>query len=105
MLQIDNSTPKNRILAEHMAKREPAVILLGDLNATPDSEVMKRMRKTWDDPTADSGMTFPANKPDRKIDYVLPPKGHRWEVVSAKVIDEPVASDHRPVVVELRLKP
>jgi endonuclease/exonuclease/phosphatase (EEP) superfamily protein YafD len=79
-------------------------MVLGDLNATPDSEVMKRMAETWDDATADAGLTFPANKPDRKIDYVLLPKGHAWEVVSAKVVDEPVASDHRPVVVELKWK-
>ena len=87
-----------------MAKPTPAVLLLGDLNATPDSEVMKRMSELWVDPTKDAGFTFPANKPDRKIDYVLLPKGHGWEVVSAKVIEEPVASDHRPVVVELKWK-
>jgi endonuclease/exonuclease/phosphatase family metal-dependent hydrolase len=102
--RLKQSAEVNRVLADHIAKREPAVILLGDLNATPDSQVMKRMRETWDDPTADAGMTFPADKPDRKIDYVLLPKGHGWKVVSARVVDEPVASDHRPVVVELRLK-
>jgi endonuclease/exonuclease/phosphatase family metal-dependent hydrolase len=102
--RLKQSAEINRILAEHVGKREPAAILLGDLNATPDSETMKRMRETWQDVTADAGMTFPADKPDRKIDYVMLPKDHGWEVVSAKVMDEPVASDHRPVVVELRWK-
>jgi endonuclease/exonuclease/phosphatase family metal-dependent hydrolase len=94
----------NRLLKDAMAQREPAVMLLGDLNAKPNGEVMKMMRESWDDLTAAAGDTFPAEKPDRKIDYVLLPKGHGWEVVSAKVVDEPVASDHRPVVVELRWK-
>jgi endonuclease/exonuclease/phosphatase family metal-dependent hydrolase len=94
----------NRLLKDAVGKREPAVILLGDLNAKPDGEVMTMMKEFWDDPTADAGNTFPADKPDRKIDYVLLPKGHNWEVLSARVIDEPVASDHRPVVVGLRWK-
>jgi endonuclease/exonuclease/phosphatase family metal-dependent hydrolase len=94
----------NRILAPHISKKQPAVVLLGDLNATPDSKVMTQMREQWDDVTADAGHSFPADKPDRKIDYVLLPKGHEWKVASAKVLEEPVASDHRPVVVELRWK-
>ena len=102
--RLKQAAELDRILADHIAKREPAVLLLGDLNATPDSEVMKRLGERWEDATARSGMTFPADKPDRKIDYVLLPKGHGWEVVNAKVIDEPVASDHRPVVVELKWK-
>jgi endonuclease/exonuclease/phosphatase family metal-dependent hydrolase len=94
----------NRLLKDAMSKPTPAVLLLGDLNAKPDGQVMTLMRELWEDPTADAGMTFPADKPDRKIDYVLLPKGHKWTVVSAKVVDEPVASDHRPVVVELQWK-
>jgi endonuclease/exonuclease/phosphatase family metal-dependent hydrolase len=94
----------NRLLKDQMGKPSPAVLLLGDLNATPDSEVMKRMSELWVDATKDIGFSFPADKPDRKIDYVLLPKGHQWEIVSAHVIDEPVASDHRPVVVELKWK-
>jgi endonuclease/exonuclease/phosphatase family metal-dependent hydrolase len=92
----------NRLLNDATSKPTPAVLLLGDMNAKPDGEVMTMMREFWDDPTAQSGNTFPADKPDRKIDYVLLPKGHKWSVVSAKVLDEPAASDHRPVVVELR---
>jgi endonuclease/exonuclease/phosphatase family metal-dependent hydrolase len=102
--RLPQAAELDRILREHATKREPPVMLLGDLNATPDSEVMNRLRATWEDATAKAGMSFPADKPDRKIDYVLLPKGHGWEVVSGKVVDEPMASDHRPVVVELRWK-
>jgi endonuclease/exonuclease/phosphatase family metal-dependent hydrolase len=94
----------NRVLKEPIARGDAAVILLGDLNAKPDGEVMRMMRQTWDDTGDPAKLTFPADKPDRNIDYVLLPKGHMWEVVSSQVIDEPVASDHRPVVVELKWK-
>jgi endonuclease/exonuclease/phosphatase family metal-dependent hydrolase len=103
-LRLAQAAELNRILKEHMTAHDPAVLLLGDFNASPDSVVMTRMWQSWDDPTADAGMTVPAEHPNRKIDYLLLPKGHNWEVVSAKVLDEPVASDHRPVVVELRWK-
>jgi endonuclease/exonuclease/phosphatase family metal-dependent hydrolase len=103
-LRLAQATELNQIMKDDLPKREPAVILLGDFNAEPDSEVMKRLGEKWDDATAGSGMTIPAENPTRKIDYVLLPKGHGWEVVSAKVLDEPVASDHRPVVVELKWK-
>jgi endonuclease/exonuclease/phosphatase family metal-dependent hydrolase len=79
-----------------------AALLMGDLNATPTSESMRVLEPAWVDASADSGPTVPVGKPVRKIDYVLLPKGQGWRVVSAKVLDEPVASDHRPVVVELR---
>jgi endonuclease/exonuclease/phosphatase family metal-dependent hydrolase len=100
--RVSEANVLNGLLASAVAKREPAVILLGDFNATPESKVTIAMREKWDDPTADAGMTFPADKPEKKIDYVLLPKGHAWKVVSAKVVDEPMASDHRPVVVELK---
>lgn len=82
-------------------KPDGAVLLLGDFNAIPESQVMRRLAERWVDAGADAGPTFPADMPDRKIDYILLPKGHRWQIRSARVLEEPVASDHRPVVVEL----
>ena len=99
--RLPQAAEVNRVLKDPIASGA-AVILAGDLNAKPDGAVMKRMREVWDDTGDPAKLTFPANKPDRNIDYVLLPKGHKWEVVSTKVIDEPMASDHRPVVVELR---
>ena len=84
-----------------------AVILTGDLNAVPQSEVMKKFAAHWDDAAQEGGgaggasPTVPAEKPSRRIDYVLlRPKG-RWRVVGVTVLDEPVASDHRPVLAVL----
>jgi endonuclease/exonuclease/phosphatase family metal-dependent hydrolase len=87
--------------AEHSGS---AVIVAGDMNAKPGGEVMTLLLSKFDDTGDPAKLTFPADKPDRNIDYVLLRKGHKWEVVSSTVIDEPVASDHRPVVVELRWK-
>lgn len=79
------------------------VILAGDLNATPDSKPMKLIAEKWAFATApDKGLlTIPAPTPKRQIDYVLYRPAGRFRVVEAKVIAEPVASDHRPVLAVL----
>lgn len=79
------------------------VILAGDLNATPDSKPMKLIAEKWSFATApDKGLlTIPAGMPRRQIDFVLYRPAGRFRVVEAKVIAEPVASDHRPVLAVL----
>lgn len=94
-------------------------IVAGDFNATPESRVIAEFAKQWkvvgaeDDAKtqaadgANSGksqplLTFPAEKPDRWIDYVMVRPAERWEVVEARVLEEPVASDHRPLLAVLR---
>ncbi len=66
-------------------------ILAGDLNARTDSPPMREFGKQWTD-------TMPQRN---KIDYVLVRPRDPWHVIEAKVIPEPVASDHDPVLVVL----
>jgi endonuclease/exonuclease/phosphatase family metal-dependent hydrolase len=82
-------------------------IVAGDLNALPDSNVIALIREyliDTHDPETGDGFTFPADKPDRRIDYILHNPGSGLRAVECRVIDEPVASDHRPLltVIELR---
>jgi endonuclease/exonuclease/phosphatase family metal-dependent hydrolase len=88
-------------------------ILAGDLNAVPDSKPMEEFRKQWkivglqsDAKPANAPplLTFPAEKPDRWIDYVLVRPAEEWEVVEVRVLDESVASDHRPLLAVLKRK-
>jgi endonuclease/exonuclease/phosphatase family metal-dependent hydrolase len=55
-------------------------------------------------PLAEPILTFPAEKPDKWIDYVMYRSADQWEVVEVRVLDEGVASDHRPVLVVLKRK-
>ncbi len=66
-------------------------ILAGDLNARTDSPPMREFGKQWSD-------TMPKRN---KIDYVLVRPADPWRVVETKIIPEPVASDHDPVLVVL----
>lgn len=72
----------------------------GDLNAEPGSAVIGMLqggpvRDAWADCGQGVGLSYPADKPVKRIDYLLLPKD--WECVSATVIETEV-SDHRPVL-------
>ena len=90
-----------RGLVEGLATKR--IVVAGDLNTTPGSRVMAKLDAFLKDsyrPRGGPGYTFPAGEPDRRIDYVLSHPGFGFRVVSCEVIDEAVASDHRPVMVE-----
>ena len=79
-----------------------AAILAGDLNATPDSNVLRTLGKYWQIADERRQFTAPAGKPREKIDYILLPKDTPWQVNSAEVLDDDVSSDHLALLVELR---
>lgn len=81
-------------------------ILAGDFNAVPDSPVMQGIFREWNDSAeAATFLTCPARKPVRKIDYILYRPAASWRVIQTIAIDEPVASDHRPVLAVIELMP
>jgi len=79
-------------------------LLLGDLNAQPDAPeiqpLFERLHDTWPE-SAGPGPTYPADEPIKRIDYVLASKHFR---VRSAFVPVTLASDHRPVVVDLTLK-
>ena len=102
-------TPESRaesvqIINAERDKYSKPIILVGDFNAMPDSAVMKEFFKTWQD-VGPKAFTFPANNPKIRIDYVLVsvPDKKSVRVIDAQVLDEPVASDHRPILSVIEL--
>jgi endonuclease/exonuclease/phosphatase family metal-dependent hydrolase len=79
-------------------------LLFGDLNAPPDAPeiqpLLQRLRDAWP-ASAGPGLTDPADEPRKRIDYVLVSNHFRIQSVSVPVT---LASDHRPVVVDLVLR-
>ncbi len=98
----DQASQLNQLFSE----TDGIVILTGDLNATPESEPLQVLSQHWKSATDPSPemATFPAVKPERQLDYILFRPQQRLQVISAKVIDEPLASDHRPLLVRFKLK-
>ena len=76
----------------------------GDLNAEPGSAVIEMVRASslrdaWPECGQGSGLSYPADRPVKRIDYLLLPA--EWRCVSGTVL-ETDASDHRPVLFVLR---
>lgn len=81
---------------------DPAIVVGGDLNATPDMRAAARIATVlgdaWSIAGEGDGATFPARAPAARIDDVF--VGPALEVEAAWV-HHVIASDHLPVVVEL----
>ena len=77
-------------------------ILAGDWNDHPNSQLLQKLKKNF---TINSGndFTFPADKPTECIDYVATCNSHSAKTRESVVVDEPDASDHRPLMVKLKI--
>lgn len=77
-------------------------ILTGDLNAAPDSAAIKLLEQKWRI-AGDNTPTYPASKPNWRIDFIAFAPADAFEVITYEVGNEPTASDHRPIKAKLRI--
>lgn len=91
-------------LAAHLDALEGRTLVLGDFNDRPGSRTLALFgaRAREADKLDDARWTFPADDPDREIDFVFAAPPAAWDVAEVRVVDERVASDHRPVLAVLR---
>lgn len=95
-----------RLLNETFGLRAgtPAV-LAGDLNAVASSRTIEALLQHFRDAGAPAPQpTWPSHRPRARIDYVLFRPRDAWRVVQRRVVDERVASDHRPLLVVLEYR-
>ena len=90
------------LIVEEAQRWQKPFLLAGDWNDTPNSELLEAMTQHF---TVLSGeeATYPADEPTECIDYVAAFNG-RAEAIESHVINESEASDHRPLVVRVRLR-
>ena len=79
-------------------------ILAGDMNARPSEDPIRILLSKWECAIEDMPQpTAPSTNPKSRIDYIFFRPANRIQLLSTKVIDESVASDHLPVFAELKL--
>lgn len=90
------------LIVKEAQRWQKPFILAGDWNDILESQLLEEMTKHF---TIHSGneATYPADEPHECIDYIATFKGRTVETIESRVIDEPAASDHRPVVVRMQL--
>jgi endonuclease/exonuclease/phosphatase family metal-dependent hydrolase len=89
------------IINAEAKKFKKPVYLLGDLNAEPNSNAISALKTQWNLLTGEEA-TFPATTPTKCIDYIFTRNNSGIKIKNRSVINEPMASDHRPVMVKLR---
>ncbi len=90
----------NTLIENHA---DTPALLIGDLNALPQSRTLRTLGKQWTRAGCRYAPTYPARCPYKQIDYVLFRPANRWRVLETQVLGETMASDHRPTFAILEL--
>lgn len=92
-------------LEAHLSDETRPTILAGDFNSEPGGTVMEWLAERWHIvPKGADNLTFSSFDPVKEIDFILLRPKKSFEVTRHELLDEPVISDHRPVVIELVLR-
>ncbi len=105
-----------KVISEEMIKRYAdsgkRVFLGGDMNCTPDSNVITYFKQDWTILTGTSGRenyTYSTKEPKSCIDYIMLLKNgakvdviHKQVITALKAGDVTQASDHFPVLLEVK---
>ena len=106
-LEEENRLASLNIILEEAARWDKPFFICGDWNDLPSSTLITKMKKNFfflsNTTNVSSNYTFPAGKPTKIIDYIASYGRIVKSVRKRQVINEPEASDHRPVLVEIRM--
>ena len=91
------------LIVKEAQRWQKPFILAGDWNAVPDSELLQEMSKYFTILSVNMA-TYPADEPQECLDYIAIFKSDSAKVLESYVINEPEASDHRPLVVKMQLR-
>ncbi|MDL2265859.1 metallophosphoesterase [Parabacteroides sp. OttesenSCG-928-G07] len=93
------------IIRDKAEKASKPFILAGDLNARPQSSFITALTEDFTLLSDTAKHTFPASEPTGCIDYIAyyNPGTDFISRLATFVADEPLASDHRPIVSDIRI--
>ena len=105
-LTAEDRVTSVRLIAEKLQKYSKPLFLAGDLNAVPNSKEITNLLNDFTILNNPLTPTIPSSQPKKCIDYILVKKqsGINVNVIASEVVNEPVASDHRPVWVKVEVK-
>lgn len=79
------------------------LIIAGDLNALPASGTISTLKQAFTPGCLSCAFTFPSDKPERTIDYIMYRSSADFRVISYGPVTGKLASDHLPVVSVLQM--
>ncbi|MDR1122034.1 MAG: metallophosphoesterase, partial [Dysgonamonadaceae bacterium] len=104
-LNDEDRLASSKMVNEEAVSFGKPAFLAGDINAQPESDEILELAKSWKMLNNPKQFTIPADKPSETIDYIFGHKadGKTYSVLQRRVLDEPIASDHLPLFVDVRL--
>jgi endonuclease/exonuclease/phosphatase family metal-dependent hydrolase len=91
----------NKIAAEETLP----FIIAGDFNAIPGSETIVELDKSFTRTCQHCDPTIPIKNPIKAIDFIGFSPSTKFNVVQTQVINDTKASDHLPVIADIKLMP
>lgn len=104
-LTEDDQNLSLAIIDSIAASQNKPFIIAGDMNAEPGSDFVKGLQKNYHIFNNLKQPTWPASEPKEMIDYIAVWKDRLegYANVHTWVVDEPLASDHRPIMSKIRV--
>jgi len=106
-LEEENRLTSFDIILEEAARWDKPFFICGDWNDEPSSTFITKMKKKFsflnNITSSSANFTFPAGTPKKIIDYIASYGRVFKSIRKRQVLNEPEASDHRPVLVEIRM--
>jgi endonuclease/exonuclease/phosphatase family metal-dependent hydrolase len=101
-LTEDDRVASVQLINQKAKKLHKRVILAGDLNASPESEAIKMLSENWIN-LSGKRTTFPAPSPNECIDYIwgIDCCNFTFNIIKQEVVPDKLASDHRPVFIDI----
>ncbi len=105
-LRLEQAVELNRLF---QMQKLPSIVV-GDTNAVPAEETTIELAKQWlltRGEHAGTGKlwTFPSIHPTKQLDYIAARPIADWRLVEVQVIEEQLASDHRPLLAVIEFQP
>lgn len=92
-----------KVIKSLLNDNEGKVFLAGDFNCDQNSETLLNLKGTLERSTSDE-YTYPSDKPERTIDHIFYSFDKDIKLCKIKVVEETMASDHRPVFAKFWIK-
>ena len=100
-LVADSRKESVEIIRNVIAEYDKPAIITGDFNMYTTSDEYRMMDETWEPLSDITCNTFPANGATHTIDFIWGREGYEYDVKYREVIDEPLASDHLPLYIDV----
>lgn len=103
-LKEENRIAQSEFINELGELYKKPLILVGDLNAKPDSKPIKILEEYFVRNTTSNQPTSPNVNTKNEIDYIMVLKNREFNWKSYHVIKEEYSSDHLPLLAEIEFK-